>query len=102
MGWTNSRLIEGDVAEAVAQLKGEFGRVDVIGSGDLVQTLLRNDLVDRLNLWVFPVLLGSGKRLFAEGTVPTALRLVESATFPKGAVHLTYERAGKPTFGSMA
>ena len=61
-----------------------------------------NDLVDRLNLWAFPVLLGSGKRLFAEGTVPTALRLVESATFPKGAVHLTYERAGKPTFGSMA
>src|SRR6266511_3088311 len=96
------KLLEGDVAEAAARLKGEFGRVDVIGSGDLVQTLLRNDLVDRLNLWVFPVLLGSGKRLFAEGTVPTALRLVESATFPKGAVHLTYERAGKPTFGSMA
>ncbi len=93
MGWTNSKLIQGDVAEAVAQLKGEFGRVDVIGSGNLVQTLLRNDLVDRLNLWAFPVLLGSGKRLFAEGTVPTALRLVESATFPKGSVHLTYERA---------
>jgi dihydrofolate reductase len=90
------------VAEAVARVKGEFGRVDVIGSGDLVQTLLRNDLVDRLNLWVYPVLLGSGKRLFAEGTVPTALRLVESATFPKGAVHLIYERVGKPTFGSMA
>lgn len=102
VGWTNSRLIEGDVAEAVAQLKGEFGRMDVIGSGDLVQTLLRNDLVDRLNLWVFPLLLGSGKRLFAEGTVPTALRLVESATFSMGAVHLIYERAGKPTFGSMA
>src|SRR6266498_3827461 len=61
-----------------------------------------NPIAARLNLWVFPVLLGSGKRLFAEGTVPTALRLVESATFPKGAVHLTYERAGKPTFGSMA
>jgi dihydrofolate reductase len=102
VGWTNSRLIQGDVAGAVARLKEEFGRVDVIGSGDLVQTLLRNGLVDRLNLWVFPVLLGSGKRLFAEGTVPTALRLVGSATFPKGAVHLTYERAGKPTFGSMA
>ncbi len=102
VGWTNSKLIEGDVAEAVARLKGEFGRVDVIGSGNLVQTLLRHDLVDRLNLWVYPVLLGSGKRLFAEGTVPTALRLVESATFSKGAVHLIYERAGKPTFGSMA
>ena len=102
VGWANSKLIHGDVAEAVARVKGEFGRLDVIGSGNLVQTLLRNELVDRLNLWVFPVLLGSGKRLFAEGTVPTALRLVESVTFPKGAVQLTYERAGKPTFGSMA
>ena len=102
VGWANSRLLQGEVAEAVARLKGEFGRVDVIGSGELVQTLLGNELVDRLNLWVYPVLLGVGKRLFAEGTVPTALRLVESATFPKGAVHLIYERAGKPTFGSMA
>ena len=102
VGWANSKLLEGDVAEAVARLKGEFGRVDTIGSGNLVQTLLRNDLVDRLNLWVYPVLLGGGKRLFAEGTVPTALRLVESATFSKGAVQLSYERAGKPTFGSMA
>ena len=102
VGWTNATLLEGDVAQAVARLKGEFGRVDVIGSGNLVQTLLRNELVDRLSLWVFPVLLGGGKRLFAGGTVPTALRLLESATFPKGAVLLTYERAGKPTFGSIA
>jgi dihydrofolate reductase len=102
VGWANSRLLEGDAAEAVARLKGEIGRVDVIGSGDLVQTLLGNDLVDRLNLWVHPLLLGGGKRLFAEGTVPTALRLVESATFGKGVVHLIYENAGKPTFGSMA
>jgi dihydrofolate reductase len=102
LAWTRSTLLQGDVAEAVAQLKGEFGRVDVIGSGNLVQTLLRSELMDRLNLWVFPVLLGSGKRLFAEGTVPAALRLVESATFPNGAVHLIYERAGKPTFGTMA
>jgi dihydrofolate reductase len=99
--WNNSQLIEGDVAEAVSRLKGRFGRVNVIGSGNLVQTLLRNDLIDRLNLWVHPVLLGSGKRLFAEGTVPSALRLVESATFPKGAVLLSYEPVGKPTFGSM-
>ena len=76
--------------------------MDVIGSGGLVQALLRNDLADRLNRWVFPVVLGSGKRLFAGGMVQAALRLVESATFPKGAVHLTYERAGQPTFGSMA
>jgi dihydrofolate reductase len=102
VAWTNSKLLQGDTAEAVARVKAQFGRVDVIGSGNLVQTLLRNDLVDRLNLWVFPVLLGSGKRLFAESTVPTALRLVESATFPKGAVHLTYERVGQPAFGNMA
>ncbi|HZD74806.1 MAG TPA: dihydrofolate reductase family protein [Actinomycetota bacterium] len=100
--WSNSTLIEGDVAEAVARLKRDHGRIDVIGSGDLVQTLLRHDLVDRLNIWVYPVLLGSGKRLFADGTVPTALRLVESATFPKGAVLLAYQRTGRPTYGSMA
>jgi dihydrofolate reductase len=99
--WNNSELIKGDVADAIGRLKKEFGRIDVIGSGNVVQTLLREELVDRLDLWVYPVLLGSGKRLFAEGTVPTALRLVESNTFPKGAVHLTYERAGKPTFGIM-
>jgi dihydrofolate reductase len=102
VAWTNSRLLEGDLAEAVGRLKARFGRVDVIGSGNLVQTLLREELVDRLNLWVHPVLLGSGKRLFAKGTVPTALGLVESATFPKGVVHLIYERAGHPTFGSVA
>ena len=100
--WANSTLIQGDVAEAVARLKTEYGQVTVIGSGNLVQTLLREDLIDRLNLWVYPVLLGSGKRLFAEGTVPTALRLVESATFSKGAVLLSYEHVGRPTFGSMA
>lgn len=102
VGWANSTLLQGDAAEAVRRLKGEFGRVDVIGSGNLVQTLLRNDLVDRLNLWVYPLLLGTGKRLFAEGTVPTALRLVESVSFPKGAVQLIYERAGKPTFADIA
>jgi dihydrofolate reductase len=102
VSWTNSKLIQGDVADAVARLKRDHGQIDVIGSGNLVQTLLRHDLVDRLNVWVYPVLLGSGKRLFADGTVPTALRLVESATFPKGAVLLAYQRTGKPTYASMA
>jgi hypothetical protein len=55
-----------------------------------------------LNLWVFPVLLGSGKRLFAEGTIPTALRLLNSATVSTGAVLLTYQRGGKPRYGNMA
>ena len=67
--WNNSTLIQGDVAEAVAELKeGPGGEIRVYGSGNLVQTLLANDLVDELVLWVFPVLLGEGKRLFGEGT----------------------------------
>ena len=66
-----------------------------------MQTLLQTGVVDRLNLWMYPVLLGSGKKLFAEGTVPTALRLTESKTFPSGTLHLVYEPAGKPTYGSM-
>ncbi len=100
--WTNSRLIEGDVADAVKRMKQDHNEIHVIGSGNLVQTLLREELVDRFNLWVYPLLLGSGKRLFADGTIPAALRLVESKTFPKGAVLLTYESAGKPTFGDIA
>jgi dihydrofolate reductase len=66
-----------------------------------VQSLLRFGLVDRLSLWVFPLLLGSGKKIFAEGTVPRALRLTESVTYPSGAVHITYEIAGMPTYGSI-
>src|SRR5437870_241671 len=77
--------------------KQKHGEVHVIGSGNLVQTLLRFDLVDRLSLWVYPLLLGTGKRLFGEGTLPAGLRLTSSAAFPKGAIHLAYERAGKPT-----
>jgi dihydrofolate reductase len=63
---------------------------------------MKDELVDQYNLWVYPVLLGSGKRLFAEGTLPTALRLVESRTFGNGAVLLSYEPAGKPEYGSKA
>ena len=74
----------------------------VIASGNLVQTLLRHALVDRLNLWVYPVLLGTGKRLFGEGTVPAGLRLTSSQAFPKGAVHLAYERAGTPKHGDLS
>lgn len=63
---------------------------------------MQDDLVDQYNVWVYPVLLGSGKRLFGEGTIPTALRLVDSTTFANDAVLLSYERAGKPTYGSTA
>ena len=67
-----------------------------------MQSLLRFGLVDRMNLWVYPLLLGSGKRVFADGTVPTALRLTESVTYPSGTLHLTYETAGVPTYGTLA
>src|SRR5207302_9439242 len=62
--WNNSTLIQGDVSKEVARIKQKHGEVHVIGSGNLVQTLLRHDLVDRFNLWVYPLLLGTGKRLF--------------------------------------
>ena len=67
-----------------------------------MQSLLRFGLVDRLNLWLYPLLLGSGKRVFADGTVPTALRLTESVTYPSGTLQLTYETAGAPTYGTIA
>jgi dihydrofolate reductase len=100
--WDNSTLIQGDLPKEVARIKQKYREVHVIGSGDLVQTLLRHDLVDRLNLWVYPLLLGTGKRLFGEGTMPAGLRLTGSWTSPKGAIHLEYERAGKPKYGDMS
>ena len=66
-----------------------------------MQSLLRFGLVDRMNLWLYPLLLGSGKQVFADGTVPTALRLSESVTYPSGTLHLTYETAGVPTYGTI-
>ncbi len=103
LDWDNSLLIEGDAAEGIAALKQEDGpELQVHGSGDLVQTLLRHDLVDEYRLWVFPVVVGSGKRLFAEGTVPSALRLVDSKVSSTGVVIGTYEPAGAIVTGSFA
>jgi dihydrofolate reductase len=101
LAWPGSTLVAGELADGVASIKARHDEVHVIGSLDLVQTLLRLDLVDRLNLWLYPVLLGSGKRVFADGTVPTALRLTESVTYPSGTLHLAYETAGAPTYGDM-
>ena len=101
--WANSVLIEGDVADGVAELKrGDGPQLQVHGSGNLIQTLLRHQLVDRFRLLVFPVLLGSGKRLFAEGTIPSALRSLDSRTSGTGVVMGTYEPAGPLTTGSFA
>jgi dihydrofolate reductase len=101
--WQNSTLLEGDVAEAVAKLKQENGpEIQVHGSGDLIQTLLRHDLVDRFGVWIFPVVLGTGKRLFADGTIPRGFRAVDSWTSTTGVINAAYELAGDIEYGSFA
>ena len=102
LAWQGSTLVADDLAERVTALKERHDEVHVIGSLDLLQSLLRFGLVDRLNLWLYPLLLGTGKRVFADGTVPTALRLTESVTYPSGTLHLSYEAAGVPTYGNLA
>ncbi|MEN3358489.1 MAG: hypothetical protein V7637_2471 [Mycobacteriales bacterium] len=100
--WARSVLIAGDAAEGVAALKREDGsELQVHGSGNLIQTLARHNLVDRYRLWVFPVVIGSGRRLFAEGTVPAGLRLLDSTVSTTGVVIGTYEPAGELTTGSF-
>ncbi|MFA5882800.1 MAG: dihydrofolate reductase family protein [Acidimicrobiia bacterium] len=99
--WQGSTLVTGDFAESISAVKERHDEVHVIGSLDLVQSLLRFGLADRLNLWLYPLVLGSGKQVFADGAVPTALRLTESVTYANGTLHLSYETAGKPTYGDM-
>ncbi len=100
--WQNSTLLGADVLAAVAKLREQpGGEIHVIGSGDLIQTLIRHDLVDEYRLIVFPLLLGTGKKLFADGTVPTGLELVEARSTPRGAVLCVYRRAGEVTYGSF-
>jgi len=87
----NATLIQGDVAEAVSKLKQQPGQdILICGSADLVHTLMQHDLIDEFRLMLFPVILGSGKRLFREGIASTALRLVETKTFSSGVVVLSY------------
>src|SRR3954451_18882026 len=84
LGWEGATLLGDPVADRVAALKDRHEEIHVIGRLDLVQSLLQFGLIDRLELWLYPVLLGSGKRVFANGTVPTTLQLVESVTYPSG------------------
>jgi dihydrofolate reductase len=101
--WSNSVLIEGDAGEGLAALKKEDGpELQVHGSANLIQTLLRHNLVDQFRLWVFPVVIGSGKRLFSEGAIPSALKLVDSKVSTTGVVIGTYEPAGEIVTGSFA
>jgi dihydrofolate reductase len=83
--WSNSVLIDGDAADGISTLKKEDGpELQVHGSGNLIQTLLRNNLVDEYRLWIFPVVVGSGKRLYSEGTIPSALKLVDNKVSTTG------------------
>lgn len=93
--WNNSHPIRGDVAEEVARLKQQSGQDILIhGSGELTRSLIRHDLIDEYHLLVYPVVLGSGKRLFTDG-VSASLRLIESRPFPSGVVALTYQPASR-------
>jgi dihydrofolate reductase len=101
--WGPSALIQGDAAKGIAKLKEEDGpELQVHGSWNLIQTLLRESLIDEYRLWVFPLVIGSGKRLFADGTIPSALRLVDSKVSTTGVVIGTYEPAGEIVTGSFA
>lgn len=103
LDWSNSELIKGDIAKEVKKLKEQDGPViQVHGSGSLIQTLLKHDLVDELWLKIFPITLGRGKRLFAEGTIPVGFKLLESEISPSGVIVATYMRAGEVKTGSFA
>jgi len=100
--WAESVLIEGDAADGIAELKRQDGpELQVHGSANLLQTLLAHNLVDEFHLWTFPVVIGYGKRLFADGTVPAALRLVDSTVSTTGVVIGTYQPAGEVVTGSF-
>jgi len=101
--WENSQLLKGDVAEAVGRIKkGEGPELQVHGSSDLIQTLLRYGLVDEIRAMIFPVVLGTGKRLFGEGAPPTTLELVDSQVSTTGVIMNTYRPAGEVKTGSFA
>jgi dihydrofolate reductase len=103
LDWKNSDLVKGDVAKEVKKLKEQDGpEIQVHGSGNLIQTLLKHDLVDELWLKIFPITLGRGKRLFAEGTIPVGFKLLESKTSPTGVIIASYARAGEVKTGSFA
>jgi dihydrofolate reductase len=103
LAWGPSQLITGDVVTEIRQLKNQDGpMLQVHGSSELIQTLLKSDLVDELWLKIFPVVLGGGKRLFGDGTIPAAFALKESRTTPSGVVVASFSRAGEVKTGSFA
>jgi dihydrofolate reductase len=101
--WSNSRLIKGDVAAWVSRLKSEDGpELQVHGSSQLIQTLLAHELIDEFRLWLFPVVVGKGKRLFGEGTMPAGMALIDTKMSTTGVMISTYRRSGTLQVGSFA
>jgi dihydrofolate reductase len=99
--WRPSVFLNGDIAEKVANIKQQQGPdLHVWGSGNLIQTLIKHDLVDVFWLMIYPITLGVGKRLFADGTIPAAFKVTESQVTPNGVIVVNYERAGAITTGS--
>lgn len=102
LDWANSTLVTGDVPQEARKLKERSGpELQVHGSGKLIQALIRNDLVDEFRLKIFPITLGEGKRLFAEGSIPLGFRLAGVKTSPKGVIVVDYVRAGEVKTGSF-
>ena len=100
--WKPSVFLKGDIAETIAGIKRQDGPdLHVYGSANLVQTLMKHDLVDAFWLKIFPVTLGSGKRLFTDGTIPAAFKVTESMVTSKGVLIVNYERAGGVPTGSL-
>ncbi|GAA2772566.1 dihydrofolate reductase family protein [Nonomuraea dietziae] len=100
--WRNTQVLVGEAAQTVAELKRSTdGEILVQGSGDLIRSLQEAELVDEYRLLVFPVVLGQGKRLFAEGATPAGLKLTGATATDAGVAYLTYEWAGKPVYGSV-
>jgi len=100
--WRKSVFLKGNAVDEIKQLKGQEGPdLQVHGSGELIQTLIAHDLVDEFWLKIFPVTLGIGKRLFAQGTIPAAYTLVDSKTSPSGVIIATFKRVGDVKTGSF-
>jgi len=99
--WQPSVFLNGDIADKVAKIKRQPGPdLNVWGSGNLLQTLIKQDLVDVFWLMIYPITLGGGKRLFADGTIPAAFKVTESIVGSSGVIVMNYERAGAITIAS--
>jgi dihydrofolate reductase len=103
LDWANSVLVSGDVVKEIRKLKEQSGpELQVHGSGNLIQTLLKYDLIDEFRLKIFPITLGAGKRLFGDGTVPYGFKLIDSRVSSRGVIVANYGRSGDVMIGSFA